>query len=275
MLSVTCIILSILAYCLDTVPSFLTPIIQTKKLNISNQNIVKNSWTSSPSPSPFQSSPSSSSSSLSIIQLLPPFLNKSNQLWQKHDYSINNQSTNQNLYFIKHDQPIKSFIFIYIECICNFWFTIELLVRFVVALDYRKFVKNLINLIDIAALLSFYTEIIFYSKFKESHPIISPIVEFCSIVRVMRLFKLTRYISGLKILILTFRASAKEFSLLVFFLGVFIVLFAALIYYAERLSTNPRNDFTSIPIGLWWAIVTMTTVGYGDMTPRSYAGKLL
>ncbi|VEL38704.1 unnamed protein product [Protopolystoma xenopodis] len=89
----------------------------------------------------------------------------------------------------------------------------------------------------------------------------------------MRLFKLTRHISGLKLLILTFKASAKEFSLLIFFLVVFIVIFAALIYQAERLNPAPHNDFTSIPIGLWWAIVTMTTVGYGDMVPRSYAAR--
>uniref|UniRef100_A0A1I8IIL5 Ion_trans domain-containing protein n=1 Tax=Macrostomum lignano TaxID=282301 RepID=A0A1I8IIL5_9PLAT len=83
------------------------------------------------------------------------------------------------------------------------------------------------------------------------------------------------HISGLKILIHTFKASAKELLLLVFFLIVFIVVFAALIYYAERIQYNPDNSFDSIPIGLWWAIVTMTTVGYGDMTPKTYAGMLV
>lgn len=58
------------------------------------------------------------------------------------------------------------------------------------------------------------------------------------------------------------RASAKELILLVFFLILGIVIFAALVYYAERIEDNPKNDFTSIPVGLWWAIVTMTTVGF-------------
>jgi potassium voltage-gated channel Shaw-related subfamily C protein len=63
--------------------------------------------------------------------------------------------------------------------------------------------------------------------------------------------------------------------LLIFFLVLFIVIFASLIYYAERLQKNPDNDFTSIPIGLWWSIVTMTTVGYGDMVPKTYVGMMV
>jgi hypothetical protein len=57
--------------------------------------------------------------------------------------------------------------------------------------------------------------------------------------------------------------------------GTGIVIFASLVYYAERLQANPRNDFKSIPEGLWWAMITMTTVGYGDMVPRTYAGMVI
>jgi hypothetical protein len=73
----------------------------------------------------------------------------------------------------------------------------------------------------------------------------------------------------------TFRASAKELTLLVFFLALGIVVFASLVYYAERIQANPKNDFNSIPLGLWWALVTMTTVGYGDMTPKTYMGMFV
>ena len=54
-----------------------------------------------------------------------------------------------------------------------------------------------------------------------------------------------------------------------------MVIFVSLVYYAERLHTNPNYDFKSIPEGLWWAVVTMTTVGYGDMVPKTYAGIIV
>ena len=81
------------------------------------------------------------------------------------------------------------------------------------------------------------------------------------VLRVLRLFKLTQHNTGLKILIQTFKASARELLLLLFFVFLGIILFAALIYYAERLEANEENDFASIPDGLWWAIITMCTTG--------------
>ncbi|KAG5441368.1 Potassium voltage-gated channel protein Shaw [Clonorchis sinensis] len=246
LLSVTCIILSIIAYCLDTSPTLLTPSLYSVDSRGSNG--------------------SSSIWNASSFMDFHTFLN-----YNKTD-DTRRLDTAYTFYRVSRLQ--KNVAFIYIECICNLWFTVELLIRFAVTMDQCAFIKDPINLVDIAALLSFYTETCLYTFNDKTMPS-SPVVDIFSILRVMRLFKLTRHISGLKILILTFKASAKEFSLLVFFLGVFIVLFAALIYYAERLSTNPENDFTSIPIGLWWAIATMTTVGYGDMVPKSYAGMVV
>ena len=59
---------------------------------------------------------------------------------------------------------------------------------------------------------------------------------------------------------------------MVLFLIVIITVFASLIFYAERLSENPHNQFSSIIDGMWWAIITMTTVGYGDYAPQTLAG---
>lgn len=160
--------------------------------------------------------------------------------------------------------------FFYIECVSNAWFTFEIVIRFVVAPVKLDFLKAPVNIIDIVATLSFYLDFLL-TKLKQE----SDILEFFSIIRIMRLYKLTRHFAGLKILIHTFKASAKELVLLIFFLVLGIVVFAALIFYAERIQYNPENDFESIPLGLWWAIVTMTTVGYGDMVPKTYVGMFV
>lgn len=163
--------------------------------------------------------------------------------------------------------------FFYIECMCNAWFTLEFLIRITASPNRCVFIKSWVNLIDMVATLSFYLDLAL-QRFA-SHLENADILEFLSIIRIMRLFKLTRHSSGLKILIQTFRASAKELTLLVFFLVLGIVIFASLVYYAERTQYNPKNDFKSIPLGLWWALVTMTTVGYGDMVPKTYIGMFI
>uniref|UniRef100_A0A915L607 BTB domain-containing protein n=1 Tax=Romanomermis culicivorax TaxID=13658 RepID=A0A915L607_ROMCU len=117
--------------------------------------------------------------------------------------------------------------------------------RFIFAPSRRKFFKNGINIIDLVATLSYLIDIFIQQFAGETN---KDFVEFFSIIRIMRLFKLTQHSKGLKILIHTFRASAKELMLLVFFLVLGVVIFAALIYYAERIETNPDNHFVSIPL---------------------------
>ncbi|CAF1206188.1 unnamed protein product [Rotaria sordida] len=164
--------------------------------------------------------------------------------------------------------------FQYIEIACNVWFTFEIIIRFIVSPKKFAFVKSPVNIIDFLATLSFYLDMLF-NKVLPASLTNTDLFEFFSITRIFRLFKLTRHYGGLKILIHTFTASMRELMLLIFFLVLFIVIFASLIYYAERLQKNPDNDFTSIPIGLWWSIVTMTTVGYGDMVPKTYVGMMV
>ncbi|RWS28144.1 potassium voltage-gated channel protein Shaw-like protein [Leptotrombidium deliense] len=145
-----------------------------------------------------------------------------------------------------------------------------------VAPSKLDFVRDMINVIDFVATMSFYSDMLLQNLASDLEDFENAdILDFFSIIRILRLFKLTRHSRGLKILVHTFVASAKELFLLVFFLVLGIVIFASLIYYAERLQVNPHNDFKSIPEGLWWAIVTMTTVGYGDMVPRTYAGMMI
>ncbi|KAJ8915119.1 hypothetical protein NQ315_000371 [Exocentrus adspersus] len=159
--------------------------------------------------------------------------------------------------------------FLTVDHFCNAWFTFELSVRLIVAPNIIEFLRSPVNIIDFTATLSFYIDMILIFEKK------SQLLDFFSIIRILRLFKLTRHSPGLKILIHTFKASAKELGLLVFFLILGIVVFASLVYYAEKMQDNKDNSFKSIPEGLWWAIVTMTTVGYGDMAPKTYAGMVV
>nr|VZI32048.1 unnamed protein product [Spirometra erinaceieuropaei] len=237
-ISIICIILSIISYCSKTTPSFTLPVIDLTRGAFSDQVI----------PSLHGGSTNGSTST---------------SVYAEEFFTISSVG-----------RPRFHRAFMYIESICNIWFTVEFIIRLLVTDDLFKFLRSPLNLIDILAILSFYTDAALLLMSSDPPGLGSSAVELLSIVRVMRLFKLTRYISGLKILILTFKASAKELTLLVFFLMVFIVLFAALVFYAERFSPSSQSDFSSIPIGLWWAIVTMTTVGYGDMAPKSSAGKL-
>ncbi|KAH8409890.1 hypothetical protein KR009_000338, partial [Drosophila setifemur] len=166
-----------------------------------------------------------------------------------------------------YGQPHEAFF--YVELVCNVWFFIEVLIRLIVSPNLWQFIKSPVNIIDFTATLSFYTDVM--QRMGEY----TGLLEAFSIVRIMRLFKLTRHSPGLRILIHTFKASAKELTLLVFFLVLGIVFFASLAYYAEKLQDNPDNQFKSIPLGLWWAIVTMTTVGYGDVAPKTYPGMFV
>lgn len=118
----------------------------------------------------------------------------------------------------------KCFSFLYSPHLISFLFK--------VAPNLLNFIKSPVNIIDLAATLSFYTDICQQMGQQTG------LFEAFSIIRILRLFKLTRHSPGLRILIHTFKASAKELTLLVFFLVLGIVVFASLAYYAEKLEVG-------------------------------------
>uniref|UniRef100_A0A8D2KU42 Potassium voltage-gated channel subfamily C member 4 n=1 Tax=Varanus komodoensis TaxID=61221 RepID=A0A8D2KU42_VARKO len=173
-------------------------------------------------------------------------------------------------------------ILTYIEGVCVLWFTLEFLVRIVCCPDKLVFIKNLLNIIDFVAILPFYLEVGLSGLSSKAARDVLGFLRVVRFVRILRIFKLTRHFVGLRVLGHTLRASTNEFLLLIIFLALGVLIFATMIYYAERIgakSSDPSGSdhthFKNIPIGFWWAVVTMTTLGYGDMYPKTWSGMLV
>ncbi|CAL8368371.1 unnamed protein product [Lota lota] len=169
-----------------------------------------------------------------------------------------------------------------VEGICVVWFTFEFLVRIVCCPDKVFFIKNLLNIIDFVAILPFYLEMGLKGLSSKPATDVLGFLRVVRFVRILRIFKLTRHFVGLRVLGHTLRASVNEFLLLIIFLALGVLIFATMIYYAERVGANPddptghnHTHFKNIPISFWWAVVTMTTLGYGDMYPQTWLGMMV
>jgi len=165
-------------------------------------------------------------------------------------------------------------LFSTVELICIVWFTIELVGRFIGSPSKRRFVRSFLNIIDFIAIAPFFVSLVWPDNAKSGGSSMSfAVLRVLRLVRVFRIFKLSRHSVGLQILGKTFRASVQEFCLLIFFLGIALVLFSSGVFFAEQ--GEPDTKFTSIPASFWFVLVTMTTVGYGDLTPTGVYGKLV
>lgn len=169
--------------------------------------------------------------------------------------------------------------FFIVETICIIWFCFEVCVRFVVCPSKRDFFNNIMNTIDIVSIIPYFvtlgTELATTpdDDVNSSQNMSLAILRIIRLVRVFRIFKLSRHSKGLQILGQTLKASMRELGLLIFFLFIGVILFSSAIYFAEV--DEPQTQFVSIPDGFWWAVVTMTTVGYGDMCPITMGGKMV
>ncbi|XP_061910204.1 potassium voltage-gated channel subfamily C member 4 isoform X1 [Entelurus aequoreus] len=173
-------------------------------------------------------------------------------------------------------------ILILVEGVCVVWFTFEFLVRIICCPDKLVFIKNSLNIIDFVAILPFYLEMGLSGLSSKAANDVLGFLRVVRFVRILRIFKLTRHFVGLRVLGHTLRASINEFLLLIIFLALGVLIFATMIYYAERIGASPddptgynHTHFKNIPISFWWAVVTMTTLGYGDMYPQTWLGMMV
>ena len=151
------------------------------------------------------------------------------------------------------------------------WFTFEYLMRTVSAPHRIKFVTSALGIVDFLAILPFYITLVL----KDDGTLLTsfPVLRIIRLIRVLRVLKLSRYSKGLKVLARTLIISGKDLPSLLAVLIINVVLFSSVIYYVENEIKD--NDFESIPDAFWWAIVTMTAVGYGDKVPKGALGKLI
>lgn len=156
-----------------------------------------------------------------------------------------------------------------IEGVCGVWFTVEFTLRLATCPSKQEFVKQMMNWIDFIAIWPFYIRIFTTDNYPHGAPHLA--YEILAILRLLRLFRFFKVNLGFQILKQTMIASMRELMLLVLLLIVPVIIFASCAYLAEK-TVNPK-DFASIPESFWWAIITITTVGYGDTAPETPLGK--
>ncbi|TMS13428.1 potassium voltage-gated channel subfamily G member 4 [Larimichthys crocea] len=178
-----------------------------------------------------------------------------------------------------------------VESICVAWFTLEFVLRFVNAQSKLAFARGPLNIIDAIAILPYYVSLVVDVR-DESHDDVimgagrgyldklSLILRLLRALRILYVMRLARHSLGLQTLGLTMQRSMREFGLLLLFVCVAVALFSPLVHLAESelaplAATHPHHSFSSIPASYWWAIISMTTVGYGDMVPRSIPGQIV
>ncbi len=144
-------------------------------------------------------------------------------------------------------------------------FTLEYLLRILIVRKPQKYILSFYGIIDLLAVLPTYLSLFLAG----SHSLM--VIRAVRLLRVFRILKLNRYTAAGQNLAQALRNSREKIFVFLFFVLNLVIIVGTLMYLIE----GPEHGFKSIPSSIYWAIVTMTTVGYGDISPQTAAGQLL
>ena len=162
-------------------------------------------------------------------------------------------------------QEAHKHLFISTEWFFTIIFTLEYLLRIYSAPRPWKYLTSFYGIVDLLAILPTYMGLIF------DHTTFLLTIRALRLLRMFRVFKLGRYLKEAAILV---RALQQSFRKIIVFFGAvltLVLILGSMLYLIE----GEENGFTSIPQSIYWAIVTITTVGYGDIAPATVLGKIL
>lgn len=142
-------------------------------------------------------------------------------------------------------------------------FLIEYLLRLLAVREPRRYVVSFFGIIDLLAVLPAFVALVLPG----THYL--AVLRLLRVLRVFRVLKLVPYVTEAAVIVGALRASRRKITVFLFSVLIIAVILGSLIYVIE----GGANGFTSIPQSMYWAIVTLTTVGYGDVTPRTGLGQ--
>lgn len=152
-----------------------------------------------------------------------------------------------------------------LEWFFTFVFTIEYAARIYAARRRWAYIRSFYGVIDLVSILPLYLSLIVPS----AHYVIA--IRVLRVMRIFRVLKLVRYANEANVLTRSLLHAQRKMQIFLGVLSLFTILLGALMYLVE----GPVHGFTSIPRSMYWAIVTITTVGYGDIAPGTPLGQAI
>lgn len=155
--------------------------------------------------------------------------------------------------------------FIAVEWGFTLLFTVEYLLRLYSADSARRYALSFFGLVDLFSILPTYLAFFWPSA---SYLIVIRVLR---VLRIFRILKMFRYMGEANILSRALWQSRRKVLVFIFSVLILQVIFGSVMFLVE----NPEDGFTSIPVSIYWSIVTMTTVGFGDIVPRTDLGRFI